>query len=146
MKARDIMTTNPQVVTPDEPITRAAEIMRDNDVGFVPVVDDRTGMRLQGVITDRDIAVRHVAHNCPSTCTVADHMTRDTIDAVSPDADLDEVIEVMERDQIRRVPVLDEGYRLVGIIAQADIATRGASEKEVGELVERISEPKYRNG
>lgn len=146
MKARDIMTTNPQVVTPDEPITRAAEIMRDNDVGFVPVVDDRAGMRLQGVITDRDIAVRHVAENCPTVCTVGDHMTSDTIDAVSPDTDLDDVIEVMERDQIRRIPVLDEGYRLVGVIAQADIATRGASEKEVGELVERISEPGHRNG
>lgn len=141
MKAREIMTPNPEVVTPDDPITRAAEIMRDRDVGIVPVVDDRTGMRLQGVITDRDIAVRHVARNCPSTCTVGDHMTTDKIDAVSPEAELDEIIDVMERDQIRRVPVLDEEYRLLGIVAQADIATRGASEKEVGELVERISEP-----
>lgn len=144
MKARDLMTTDLQVVTPSDPIGRAAEIMRDNDVGVVPVVDDRAGMRLQGLITDRDITVRHVAHNCPSSCTVGDHMTSDTIDAVSPDADLDEIMTVMERDQIRRVPVLDDDYRLLGIIAQADIATR-VGEREVGELVERISEPGRHN-
>lgn len=145
MKARDLMTSNPEVVTPDDPVTRAAQIMRDNDVGIVPVVDDRSGMRLQGLITDRDIAIRHVAEDCRQECTVRDHMTRDKIDAVAPDTDLDEIIEVMERDQVRRVPVLDEDYRLVGIIAQADIATRGAKEKEIGELVERISEPGHRN-
>jgi CBS domain-containing protein len=141
MKARDIMTSNPEVVTPDDPVGRAAQIMRDSGVGIVPVVDDHNAMRLQGVITDRDIAIRHVAQDCPSTCTVRDHMTSDRIEATSPDSDIDDILEVMERDQIRRIPVLEENYRLVGIIAQADIATRGVSEKDVGQLVERVSEP-----
>jgi CBS domain-containing protein len=145
MKARDLMTSNPEVVTPDDPVDRAAQIMRDADVGIVPVVDDRADMRLQGVITDRDIAVRHVAENCPGPCYVRDHMTRERIDAVRPDADVDDILEVMERDQIRRVPVLDEDYRLLGIISQADIATRGVDDEDVGELVERISEPGGRN-
>jgi CBS domain-containing protein len=140
MKARDLMTSNPEVVTPDDPVSRAAQIMRDSGVGIVPVVDDRSGMHLQGLITDRDIAIRHVAQDCPTTCVVRDHMTSDRIEAVAPDTDIDDILDVMERDQIRRVPVLEEGYRLVGIIAQADIATRGVKEKEVGELVERISE------
>jgi len=129
MKARDLMTTNPEVVTPEDPLARAAEIMRDSDVGIVPVVDDRTGMQLQGLITDRDIAIRHVADRCDLDCTVGDHMTKDKIEAVSPDAELDDILGVMERDQVRRVPVLDEDYRLVGIIAQADLATRGVREK-----------------
>jgi CBS domain-containing protein len=141
MKARDLMTSNPEVVTPDDPVERAAQIMRDRGVGIVPVVDDLDNMRLQGLITDRDIAIRHVAQDCPRTCTVRDHMTSDRIEATSPDADLDDILDVMERDQVRRIPVLEEGYRLVGIIAQADIATRGVKEKDVGELVERISEP-----
>jgi CBS domain-containing protein len=141
MKARDVMTSNPEVVTPQDTVTRAAQIMRDLGVGVIPVVDDRSSMRLQGIITDRDIAIRHVAQECPTTCTVGQHMTSQKIDAVGPDADIDDVVEVMERDQIRRVPVLEEGYRLVGIIAQGDLATRGVKEKTVGEVVERISEP-----
>lgn len=146
MKARDLMTSNPEVVTPDDPVDRAAQIMRDTGVGIVPVVDDLSGMRLQGLITDRDITIRHVAQNCPSTCTVRDHMSSDKIDAVPPDADLDDVIEVMERDQVRRVPVLDDSYRLLGIISQADIATRGGiDDEDVGELVEKISEPRGPN-
>lgn len=146
MKARDLMTSDPEVVTPDDPLDRAARIMRDANVGIVPVVDDMADMRLQGVITDRDLAIRHVAENCQGPCRVGDHMTRSRIDAVRPDTDVDEVIEVMERDQIRRVPVLDDDYRLLGIISQADIATRGdVSEKHVGELVEKISEPGEHN-
>lgn len=146
MKARDLMTSDPDVVTPDDPVDRAAQIMRDSGVGIVPVVDDRAGMRLEGLITDRDITIRHVAENCPGTCTVRDHMTRERIDAVRPDANVDEILEVMERDQIRRVPVLDDDYRLLGIISQADIATRGGiKDEEVRELVERISEPRGHN-
>ncbi|HEX7051624.1 MAG TPA: CBS domain-containing protein [Longimicrobiales bacterium] len=141
MKARDLMTPNPEFVTSDDSLTQAARIMRDVDVGIVPVVDDPMSMRVMGVITDRDIAVRHVAEGHQQECRVADHMTSGQIDCVSPDADEDEVLERMEREQIRRLPVVEEDNRLVGIIAQADLATRGVKEKKVGEVVERISEP-----
>ncbi|HEY8470760.1 MAG TPA: CBS domain-containing protein, partial [Longimicrobiales bacterium] len=122
MKARDIMTSDLKVVTPNDPVSRAAEIMRDANVGIIPVVEDTSSMRLRGVITDRDIAVRHVAERHTQECRVGDHMTSDRIDTVRPDTDVDEVVRLMERDQIRRIPVVDEGQRLVGIIAQADLA------------------------
>ncbi|HUF27005.1 MAG TPA: CBS domain-containing protein [Gemmatimonadaceae bacterium] len=61
MKARDIMTRDPAVVTPDEPVSRAAELMKQRDIGMIPVVNDRSHMRLEGVLTDRDIAIRFVA-------------------------------------------------------------------------------------
>jgi CBS domain-containing protein len=143
MKARDLMTSNPEVVTPDDPLTRAAQIMRDINVGIVPVVEDRSSMRLQGVITDRDIAIRHVAEGHQRECLVRDHMTSRDLDAVHPDADEREVFRLMERDRVRRIPVVEEDRRLVGIIAQADIAARLGSRKprEVEEVVERISEP-----
>jgi CBS domain-containing protein len=143
MKARDIMTPNPSVVTPDDLISRAAEIMRDHDVGLVPVVDDRSRMTLEGVITDRDIAIRCVAQHHDTRCRVRDHMTADHIDTVSPDVDVRDVVNKMEADRVRRIPVVDERNRLQGIIAQADIARKvGPSDPAlVEEVLERISQP-----
>ncbi len=139
MKARELMTKDPVVVTPEEPVTRAAQIMRDENVGAVPVVDDRGSMRLRGVITDRDIAVRHVAEAHSSNCRVSDELTAGPLKTVTPETDADEVMELMKREQVRRVPVV-QGERLVGIIAQADIA-HGENPNAVGKVVERISEP-----
>ena len=144
MKARDVMTRNPEVVLPEEGLDRAAEIMERLDVGIVPVVDDRTGMRLRGVITDRDIAIRHVAKRHQLDCRVRDHMTADHLDVVHPDTDVHDVVGRMAHDQLRRIPVTEDGHRLVGIIAQADIARRvGPGEpREVEEMLQRISEPR----
>ena len=142
MKARDIMTSNVECVTREDNLTRAAEIMRDNDVGAVPVVDDRKSMRLVGVITDRDITVRHVAGDNSDQCRVGDHMSGN-LHSVRPDDDVDRVLETMKTHQVRRVPVV-EGDRIVGIIAQADIATEGVGDKQTGDTVEKISEPSGR--
>jgi CBS domain-containing protein len=139
MKARELMTPNPEVVTREEQLSRAAEIMRDSDVGAVPVVDDHTSMRLVGLITDRDIAVRHVAGDNSVDCRVGDHMTSGQLYTVAPDDDVRDVLERMKSEQVRRVPVT-EGDRLVGIIAQADIAIDFAKDRETGKLVEKISE------
>lgn len=145
MKARDIMTHNPSVVTPNDPIARAAEIMRERDVGIVPVVDDPSNMRLEGVLTDRDIAVRCVAAGHDGRCRVQDHMTADGLDVVREDADLDQVINRMETDQVRRIPVVADGERLVGIIAQADLAVKlGPKDPTmVEEMLQKVSEPAH---
>jgi CBS domain-containing protein len=133
------MTSNPECVTRDDTLTRAAQIMRDVDSGFVPVVDDRSSMHVSGVITDRDIAIRHVADDHPNSCRVGDHMTA-AVRSVRPDDDVKDVMDVMKRDQIRRVVVVDDD-RLVGVIAQADIATGNVGDRKVGDTVEKISEP-----
>src|SRR5688500_7725702 len=138
MKARDIMTTNPRVVTASDSISRAAEIMRDTDVGIVPVVEDSGSMRLAGVVTDRDIAVRIVAEGRDGNVNVREIMSSG-LTTVGPDDDLDRVTDLMKSEQVRRIPVC-EGERLVGIIAQADVA-RETSDKKTGDVVERISEP-----
>jgi CBS domain-containing protein len=141
MKAREIMTPRPQVVTPQDPISRAAEIMRDRDVGLVPVVRDAGSMVLEGVITDRDVAVRHVAARHTNDCSVGSHMSRDRIHAVNESDDIETVLSTMERAEVRRVPVTDAGGKLLGIIAQADIATSERIPKaQVGEVVGRVSE------
>jgi CBS domain-containing protein len=143
MKAREIMTPNPTIVTPEETISRAAQIMRDSDIGMIPVVDDDENRALQGVITDRDIVVRCVAQGHDGSCRVRDHMTADDVDTVSPDDDIHDVVAKMEHDQLRRIPVVAEGMRLTGVIAQADVALKvGPREPHVvQDLVEKVSEP-----
>jgi len=143
MLARQIMSSNPAAVTPDEPIHHAASIMRDRDVGIVPVVKDRSSMRLEGLITDRDIVIRCVALQHDPSCAVRDHMTTDHLDTVHPDADIDDVIALMEWDRVRRILVVAEDNRVVGVIAQADLALKlGPREPlQVEEVIQRVSEP-----
>ena len=136
MKARDIMTANPRTVTPDDSVGRAAEIMREADVGVVPVVEDAGSMRLAGIVTDRDLALRIVAEGRDSSATVREVMSSG-LKTVRPDDDLDRVTELMKTEQVRRIPVCD-GDRLVGIIAQADVAREG-SDRKTGDVVEKIS-------
>lgn len=143
MRARDLMTSDPLVVTPSDHVSRAAEIMRDTRVGCVPVVQSVKSPVLLGLITDRDIAVRCVAKGHDSKCDVKAHMTAGPLQTVGPDADVSEVIEKMEAGQVRRIPVVGDRGVLLGIVAQADIATKvGPKEpRKVEELLERVSAP-----
>ena len=141
MKAKDLMTHTPECVTRDDTVQQAARIMRDLDVGFVPVVEDRKTMRLAGVITDRDIAIRCVAEGYRDGSTVGDHMTTGFIARVAPEADVDEVVKQMQERRIRRIPVVEGDDKLVGVIAQADVATEVQDAEEVAQTVARISEP-----
>jgi CBS domain-containing protein len=143
MKAFEIMTRNPDVVTPEEPLTRAARLMEELDVGCLPVVDDLNSMRLIGMLTDRDIAVRHVAHDHRGDCPVAEHMTRGSLGVARPDDDVSAVMELMSREQVRRIPVVDDSDRLVGIVSQADVAVRVGPTEPYGveKVIEHISEP-----
>ena len=144
MKVRELMTPDPEVVTPEQPISRAAQIMREYDVGIVPVVSDPDSKNLIGVITDRDIAVRHVADSHMEDCTVGAHMTREDIETVNETDDSEKVLEAMKRREVRRIPVTNDRGALVGVVAQADIATtREIPKGEVAEVVESISEPAH---
>jgi CBS domain-containing protein len=143
MKARDLMTPMPTVVTADEPLSRVAEIMDHIDIGMVPVVDGYTTMRPVGVITDRDIALRHVAHGHGPECTVGDHMSEGILDTVRDDDQAHDVVGRMKHFQIRRILVVDKQHRLVGVISVADIALKMGHDapKLVAELVEFVSSP-----
>jgi CBS domain-containing protein len=141
MKAKDLMTLTPECVTRTDTVQQAARIMRDLDVGFVPVVEDRTTMRLAGVITDRDIAIRCVAEGFRDGSTVGEHMTTGFIARVEPDADIADVVQQMQERQIRRIAVVEGEDKLVGVIAQADLATEVPDPEEIAATVARISEP-----
>lgn len=143
MKARDLMTPRPYVVLPDEPVLKAAEIMRDHDIGAVPVVDGRESMVLLGVITDRDLAVRHVAAAHHHDCPVREHMTGDFLVTVRPGAGAGEVMEQMKENKVRRLMVTDGDGVLHGVIAQADLLRLEGHEhpRRVEKVLEAISEP-----
>ena len=138
MKAQDIMTKNPSCVTPDTPVQDAARLMKTEDVGIIPVVESKGSKKLVGVITDRDIAIRVVAEGASASSSVRDVMTSN-IRTSSPDDSVQDVMELMGREQVRRIPIVDRG-ELVGIIAQADIV-READDKRAEKTVEKISEP-----
>jgi CBS domain-containing protein len=142
MKARDLMTYQPRVLTGDQPVFRAALLMRELDVGVIPIVDDVAHMRPRGVITDRDIAIRCVAERVSPDHVIEDFMTAYRLDTVPADADVSVVMNLMEEHQLRRVMVT-EGGRLVGIISQADLALKEGpvDPLKVEEVLERISEP-----
>lgn len=144
MQAQHIMTPQPFVVLPTEPVSRAAEIMRDLGVGSVPVVDDVEHRQLLGIITDRDIAVRCVAQHHDGPCTVESHMSRPPLDVVPLTASLDEVIARMEEERVRRVLVVGpDGSTLMGIIAQADLALRlgRSNPSRIEHLLTQLSVP-----
>jgi CBS domain-containing protein len=133
---REAMTKNPRAIGSADSVVEAARLMRDEHVGSLPVVD---GGRLVGMITDRDIAIRIVAESAdPDSVKVGDVASRGAVTA-EPEQDLDEARRLMAQHQVRRLPVV-EGDELVGILAQADI-TREEDAKQVGEMVEAISEP-----
>lgn len=140
MKAKDIMTTNPRTVTPDTTVREAAQMMKTENVGMLPVVRDRSSRTLVGVVTDRDIAIRHVAegHGSPE-CPVREAMSSGVKTARETD-DVDDVMDVMGKEQVRRIPIVDERGDLVGVVAQADIA-REASDRKAERTIEKISEP-----
>lgn len=142
MLAKEIMTRDPQCVTPADTLQVAARLMADFDCGSVPVVNGADGNKIVGVLTDRDIAVRGVARGKASDSKVNDVMSPAPA-CCSPDDDVEEVERIMTEKQVRRVPVVSADGRVVGIISQADLARndRALSDREVGRIVEKISEP-----
>ncbi|HEY8196845.1 MAG TPA: CBS domain-containing protein [Gemmatimonadales bacterium] len=143
MRVKQIMTPNPVSCTPDCSAQEVAILMRDNDCGSIPVVESTATNRLVGTVTDRDLAIRGLAAGLGPNTRVRDLLTSDPISSL-PEDEVEDVRQVMIDQQVRRVPVVDVDGLLVGIVAQADIAREdgAASDREVGRIVEAISEPR----
>ena len=135
-KISELMSPNPCAIDANKPVAYAARMMKDEDVGLAPIVE---GDRLVGTLTDRDIVTRVVAEGKdPQSVTVREVASTNLV-TVDPKQDLDEALRLMAQHQVRRLPVVENG-RLVGIVAQADIALK-ENETRTGELVEAISAP-----
>lgn len=140
MKVKDIMTKNPACCTPDSSLQEVAQLMVEYDCGETPVVESKDSMKLVGVITDRDITCRTIAvGKNPLKMTAGDCMSSPCV-TVTAEMSVDDCCQVMEENQVRRVPVVDKSGACCGIVAQADIAQH-ASKKETGEVVKGVSLP-----
>ena len=139
-KCSDIMSTDLVYCLPGDPVTKAAQLMKTNDIGPILVVDNDQNKTLIGIVTDRDLALKVVGEGRdPNTTRVEDVMTRKLVTCRADD-DVDVAMQAMAQYQLRRIPVVADRMKLVGIIAQADVATRVDRPERTGEVVREISE------
>jgi len=141
MKAQEIMSKNPTCVTTDTPLVEAARLMKTENIGVVPVVESTGSKRLVGMLTDRDIAIRAVAEGRDGATTSVGHVMSSNIRTSAPDDSVEDVMELMGREQVRRIPIVDDRGNLVGIVAQADIVLEARDNRKAEKTVEKISEP-----
>jgi CBS domain-containing protein len=144
MKIEEIMTRDPVTITPGMTVRDAAKLMQREDTGILPVVDSEGTKRLVGVVTDRDIALRIVAEGRGGDTRVSEMMTSSRIATLRPDASVDDVMDTMADQQVRRVPIVDDRGTLVGIVAQADVVRKARDDSKAERTVEKISEPTRR--
>lgn len=136
MKIVDVMTRGAVVVAPESSLYEAAKLMRDHDIGAVPVVEN--GMHIVGMLSDRDIVIRAIAENDPEL-PVRKVMSK-AVCCVEPDEDVKVAAEMMGREQIRRLPVVRNG-ELMGIVSLGDLAVEEKLERRAGEILANVSEP-----
>jgi len=139
MKCADVMTGNLDCCEPTTTVAEVAKLMQAMNIGSVPVVDDLLSKKLIGLVTDRDLAINVVGKGLDSTTTqVSEVMSRDLVTCL-PDDNLDTALMLMEQCRVRRIPVVNAANQVVGIIAQADLATRLKDPQLTHELLQRIS-------
>ena len=132
---RDAMTSKPCTIDATKDVVYAAKMMKDENVGVAPIVE---GDQLVGVLTDRDIAIKVVAEGKDPQATKVRDIASTNVVTVDPQQDLDEALRLMAKNQVRRLPVVEEDGKVVGILAQADVALAGDDAK-TGQVVEEIS-------
>jgi len=134
------MTRDPISAYPEDTVAQVARLMKEKDIGPVPIVSKNNATNLMGIVTDRDLAIHVVAEGRdPQKTLVRDVMTTDVV-TCSADDDIELALDAMSTNQLRRIPVVNDDNMLVGIIAQADIATRMDKPEKIGEVVKEISE------
>ena len=133
------MTKDPTCGTREDLVSDIARLMLDQDIGPIPIVEDRVGKKLVGIVTDRDLALKVVAEGRdPRSTPVGEVMTRKVVTCQADDP-VQKALDAMADHQLRRIPVVDGENRIVGIIAQADVATRLDQPETTGEMVKEIS-------
>jgi CBS domain-containing protein len=135
-KVREVMTDNPRCVTAETPVAEAARLMKSEDVGSLPIVE---GERVTGIVTDRDIVLNAVAEGKNPSGMPVREVASSELFKINAEEDLSSALQLMATQQVRRLPVVDDDGRLVGILAQADIA-REAKDKDSGQMLQDISQ------
>ena len=141
-KCNEVMTKTPACCLPSDSVSSVAQLMKKENVGSIPVIESEETKKLLGIVTDRDLALQVVAKALDAKSTkAADVMTHKIITCRSDD-DIQKAVDAMANHQLRRILVVDNDHKIVGIISQADVATRSNRPDEVAEMVKEISQPK----
>ena len=135
-KVHEVMTDRPRCVTPETPVSEAARLMKSEDVGSLPILEDD---KLTGIVTDRDIVIQAIAAEKDPRGMPVREVASSEVVTIGPEEDLSEALKLMASYQVRRLPVVDEDNRLVGIVAQADVA-REVKDKDSGQMLQVISQ------
>ena len=139
-KCNEVMTKDPVCCLPDDSVATAAELMKSENIGSIPVIENEQSKKLVGIVTDRDLALKIVASALDAKSTkVETVMTRKVVTCLVDD-ELQKALDAMAEHQLRRIPVVDNHNRIVGIIAQADVATRVDEPEKTAEIVKEISQ------
>lgn len=141
-KCSEVMTKKPTCCLPTEMASKAAQRMKKEDVGSIPVIENDKTKKLIGIVTDRDLALKVVAvEGDTKSIKVSDVMTSKVISCFGDDK-IQKAVDAMAKHQIRRIPVVDKEHKIIGMISQADVATRVAKrKKKLARMIRKISEP-----
>ena len=139
-KCNEVMTKNPLCCLPEDLVTKAAGLMKSENIGSIPIVENEQTRKLVGIVTDRDLTLKIVAEGLDAKSTKVEAvMTRMVVTCRAED-DLQKALDAMSEHQLRRIPVVDGDNKIVGIIAQADVATRVDQPQKTAEMVKEISQ------
>ncbi len=139
-KCNEVMTKNPVCCLPEDLASKAAELMKSEQVGSIPVIENEKTKKLVGIVTDRDLALRVVAAGIDAKSTKVEAVMTHKIVTCHADDDLQKALDAMAEHQLRRIPVVDNDKKILGIIAQADVATRVDLPEKTAEMVKEISQ------
>ena len=137
-KCNEIMTKNPVCCLPNDNVAKAAELMKSGNIGSIPVVENEQTKKLVGIVTDRDLALKIIAEGRDAKSTKVETVMTHKVVTCHADDELQKALDAMTEHQLRRIPVVDNDNRIVGIIAQADVATRADQPEKTAEMVKEI--------
>ena len=139
-KCNEVMTKNPVCCLPDDMVVKAAELMKSQNIGSIPVIENEQSQKLVGIVTDRDLALKIIAEGRDARSTKVELVMTRKVVTCRADDDLQKALDAMAEHQLRRIPIVDNDNKVVGIIAQADVATRADQPEKTAEMVKEISQ------
>jgi CBS domain-containing protein len=139
-KCSEVMTKNPVCCLPNAPVTKAAQLMKSEHVGSIPVIENEETKKLVGIVTDRDLALKIVAEGLDAKSTKVEAVMTRKVVTCSAEDDLQKAVDAMSENQLRRIPIVDGDNKILGIIAQADVVTHFDHPKKAAAMVKEISQ------
>jgi len=134
------MTKNPVCCLPNDMVAKVAQLMQRDNIGSIPIIEDEQNQKLAGIVTDRDLAMKVIAKGQDAESTKVEAVMKRQVVTCRAEDDLQKALDAMAKHQLRRIPIVDNDNRIVGIIAQADVATRVNQPEKTAEMVKEISQ------